>query len=387
MGYALSTAALTARGALRLAAKAAGPRLAGVGSSGGGTEESLAGGASLARAVGSANTPFISAIIPVYNAERCNRRYLIEALESVAAQTFRNFEVIVVDDGSTDSSVEIVEQFIASHTGLEIRLVRKANGGQSSARNLGAERAVGNWLAFLDQDDVWLPERLQTVVPYLGDNVDLVYTDADTINEDGEVELMGIHARHRAGGKQPKTSLSDCIYDDCFVMPGIMTVRKEMFTRIGGFDEHLSGYEDDDFFVRGVQAGRIGYVPVSTLRWRFYGGNYSRSHRMVDSRLHYWRKLLGEHARDGDDPVRARRLTLRFLEQFLSQCSLQLEEGDPLAADNLKAALTLLPFVGPVDRAAFSLVRWAWSARSPAARHARIWFLWGLESPAPRVQA
>ena len=383
MGYALSTMAMAARRALRAAAKPAGPPLAEGGSAGGATGGAVAGGAGMVRAAGSATMPFISAIIPVYNAERCNGGYLIEALESVAAQTFRNFEVIVVDDGSTDGSVELLEQFIASHPDLTIRLERKENGGQSSARNLGAELAAGEWLAFLDQDDIWLPDRLQTVVPYLNDSVDLVYTDADTINENGEVETLGIHARLGAGGKQPKTSLSDCMYGDCFVMPGVTTVRKEMFVRIGGFDERLSGYEDDDFFVRAVQAGRIGYVPVSTLRWRFYDGNYSRSHRMVESRLYYWRKMLREYARDGDDPVRARRLTLRFLGEFLSQCSLQLKEGDPLAVDNLRAALTLLPFVGPVDRAAFGLVRWAWSARSPAALHARVWFLSGLESAAP----
>lgn len=387
MGYALTTAAMATRGALRALANVAGPAPASSLLAEGRAEEAMMHSVVQARVDGSDGIPLISVIIPVFNAERSNPRYLIEALESVAAQTFRNFEMIVVDDGSTDGSVEMVEQFIASHAGLAIRLVRKENGGQSSARNLGAERAAGDWLAFLDQDDIWLPERPQTVVPYLGDSADLVYTDADMIDAKGEVKRARIHTRYGAGGRQPKTSVSDCIYADVYVMPGITTVRKEMFMQIGGFDECLSGYEDDDFFVRSVQAGRIGYVPVSTLKWRFYDSNYSRGHRMVDSRLYYWRKLLCDYAQEGSHPASTRRLTLRFLREFLAQCSSQLEEGDPLAADNLKAALTLLPFVGPVDRTAFRLVRWAWSTNSHAALHARSWFLRGLESPVLGVRS
>jgi hypothetical protein len=215
--------------------------------------------------------------------------------------------------------------------------------------------------------------------------VDLVYTDADTIDENGAIELRMIHGRHGAGGGHPKTTVADCIYRDCFVMPGIITVRKTLFLRIGGFDERLSGYEDDDLFVRAVQAGRVGYVPVSTLRWRFYGANYSFTHRMVDSRLYYWQKLLREQAKNGTDSERTRRITLRFLKEFLWQCSMKLEEGDPLASRNLTAALELLPYVSKIDRAAFRLSRWAWRRRSPMARQARLWFMRGLESAPPRA--
>jgi glycosyltransferase involved in cell wall biosynthesis len=90
------------------------------------------------------------------------------------------------------------------------------------------EHAAGDWLAFIDHDDAWLPERLQIVVPYLTDNVDLVYTDADTIDENGAIEIRGIHARHGAGGRHPKTTVADCIYRDCFLMPGIITVRGQV---------------------------------------------------------------------------------------------------------------------------------------------------------------
>ena len=164
-------------------------------------------------------------------------------------------------------------------------------------------------------------------------------------------------------------------------------MRKELFVRVDGFDERLSGYEDDDFFVRALQAGRIVYVPASTLRWRFYGSNYSSSRRMIDSRLYYWQKLLREHADSANDRGLARRITLRFLRECLSQCSMQLDEEAELASYNLDAALKLLPHAGLIDRVAFALTRWSWSRRGKLARQARLWFMRGLERADSGVSA
>lgn len=333
------------------------------------------------RCTDDAEPPLISVILPVFNALRWDADYLVEALRSVAAQTYGVFELIIVDDGSTDGSAAVVQQFIDEHPELAITFLRKENGGQSSARNLGAAHARGDWIAFLDQDDLWFPERLETVIPLLAPEVGLVYTDADTIDENGQLERAAIHMQHGAGGKQPKVCIEDALFEDVFVVPGVMTMRKDLFERIGGFDERLSGYEDDDLFLRTIQAGcRIDYVPVATLRWRMYGANYSRSRRMVDSRLYYWRKLVRDYADEGSDKTLARRITLRFFREFLTQCAMMLDEGGPLSADNLEAALELLPDLGAVDRGAFRLSEWAWRSRSRPAYYARWWFLRGLQS-------
>jgi glycosyltransferase involved in cell wall biosynthesis len=379
LGYTHATAMMSLAGAVKAARKIAGPLLP--------PAHEASKPASVAAAAAPAEpadpgTPLISVIMPVYNAQRASEHYLGDALGSVAAQTYRTFELIVVDDGSTDGTAAVVEKFIATHPDLSVTFLHKENGGQSSARNLGASHARGPWLAWLDQDDLWLPHRLQTVIPHLVEGVDLVYTDADTIDEDGTVVLTAIHTQHGAGGRQPKTCLEDGLYQDIFVMPGVTTMRKELFEQIGGFDEGLSGYEDDDLILRAVQAGTVGYVPVSTLRWRMYGANYSQTHRMVDSRLYYWRKLVREYTDGGRDKARARRITLRFVREFLTQCALRLEEGDSLADVNLEAVAELLPYLGAVDRAAFEATRWAWTRRSRAAFYARWWFLNGLETPA-----
>ena len=91
---------------------------------------------------------------------------------------------------------------------------------------------------------------------------------------------------------------------------------------------------------------------------------------------------MREYTDGGRHKARARRITLRFVPEFLTQCALHLEEGDSLADPNLQAVAELLPYLGTVDRAAFEVTRWAWTRRSRAAFYARWWFLNGLETPA-----
>lgn len=349
------------------------------------TAPAAAGEAAASPAAFQTGAPLVSVVIPVYNAERANGRFLTQALESVAGQTYQAFEIIVVDDGSTDGSAGVVERFIASHSNLAVRLISKDNGGQSSARNLGAQSARGEWLAFLDQDDLWVPTHLQVVRPHLIDGVGLVYTDADIIDENDAVRFDGIHARYGMGGHHPKTGLEDVLYEDICVMPGVMTIRRSLFEQLGGFDERLSGCEDDDLFLRAMQAGHIIYVPVATLKWRYYTDSYGLSRRMIDSRLVYWQKLIRDYADDGRDRVRARRISLRFLYVFLVEGATRLNDDRPLTADYLAAALELLPYVGPLDRASFALVEWAWRSHSRMGFYARTWFLHGLEPAQPKL--
>jgi glycosyltransferase involved in cell wall biosynthesis len=258
--------------------------------------------------------------------------------------------------------------------------VYKPNGGQSSARNFGAALARAPWLGFLDQDDEWTGDHLRTVLPHLVDAVDVVYTDADTIDEAGRLKDSGIHRNLGLGGGHPKASLDDTLFQDVFVMPGVTTIRRAFFEALGGFDERLSGYEDDDLFLRCLECGRLRYLPVSTLRWRIHDESASHSDRMIVSGLRYWEKLAARYATDERASSVDRRLALRFLRVFLSYASLQLAAGDPLFERNLAAADRLLPHLGAVDQAAYCVTRWAWRRKSFAARCARSWFLNGLAS-------
>src|ERR1035438_5349058 len=103
--------------------------------------------------------PFVSVVVPTFN----RSRQVQSALKSVLAQTYPEFEVIVVDDGSTDGTAEALQQFISQRggNGKPIRYFFQSNQGQSAARNKGIAEARGEWIAFLDSDDVWLPEKLE----------------------------------------------------------------------------------------------------------------------------------------------------------------------------------------------------------------------------------
>ena len=102
--------------------------------------------------------PFFSIIIPAYNLEN----YIAAALQSVLVQTFQDFEIIIVDDGSTDETVSIIQSFHDPR----IRLVSQVNGGVSRARNAGMKKAVGAYIAFLDGDDYWYPEHLELAADF-----------------------------------------------------------------------------------------------------------------------------------------------------------------------------------------------------------------------------
>jgi glycosyltransferase involved in cell wall biosynthesis len=262
-------------------------------------------------------------------------------------------------------------------------VLHQENGGQSSARNFGASHAAGDWLAFLDQDDRWKDHRLATVVQHLNGRADLVYTDADTIDQYGHPREQAIHRTLGLGCGHPPLDAAATLFRDVFVMPGVMTIRTEFYRSLGGFDPTLSGYEDDDLFVRAVHRGRVAYVPESTLEWRTeHGGNSSLTHRMVDSRVRYWRKLVRDFARDGADRPLTRRITTRFFLECLRQATMCLDRGDPLAAANVAAADGMASGLGPVDRLAYTTTRWAWRRSDRQAYLTRWWLLNGLQRTA-----
>ena len=228
--------------------------------------------------------PLVSLILPVFNAWSVNPDYLIESLESIHNQTYKNFELIMVDDGSTDDSAQLCFEFIAGHPDLTAHYYYRDNSGQSSARNFGARLSQGDYLCFMDQDDRGYENMLEVRISHLHVETDLLYTDADIIDTRGAVSLQGIHRNHGHGSPHPKKSLEDILFKDIVIMTGLMIIKKETFFRVKGFDEHLTGYEDDDLFLRIFEIGKIQYVPISTLQWRVYDSSCSRSDRMIRSR-------------------------------------------------------------------------------------------------------
>lgn len=200
--------------------------------------------------------PKVSVIIPTYN-----RAALISrALDSVLTQTFKDFDIVVIDDGSVDNTKEVIKPYLD-----RIRYIYQTNGGISAARNRGIQESTGQYIAFLDSDDYWAPEKLQYQVEILDRDpkVGIVYVRMPIVNEQGEVLGMkpnGISGRNfqellRVWGDLPTSS--------------VMT-RRECFERLGLFDEHLPPMEDIDMWIRIAHDYNLHEIEGKTLAyyWR-----------------------------------------------------------------------------------------------------------------------
>ena len=143
-------------------------------------------------------------------------------------------------------------------------------------------------------------------------------------------------------------------------MPGVMTVRRDLLQRVGGFDESLSGYEDDDLFLRLFLNGTVRYLPESTLKWRMHEENYGQSSRMVRSRPRYWEKLMAEHTAGGTDRRRVHGISRRFFREFLRQAAHQLRDGNPVFSENLATGKRIVPHLGLFDRLMFGYWMATW---------------------------
>lgn len=262
-----------------------------------------------ARAAGISRTrqPSIAAIIPLYNGEQ----WIGECLASVFAQTRPADEVIVVDDGSTDGSLERVREFAQSH---RLTVLHKENEGQSAARNYGVAHATADLVAFLDQDDVWYPPHLERLEReyrnHRGSSFGWVYSNLDRISSEGL--LVSRSFLNELGSAHPKRDVTSCLLQDMFILPSASLISRAAFEAVGGFDPRLSGYEDDDFFLRMFQAGYDGhYVDECLSQWRIHGASSSYSFRMARSRRVYAQKLIAAFP---DNP----RLNLHYVSDVIA---------------------------------------------------------------------
>jgi glycosyltransferase involved in cell wall biosynthesis len=200
----------------------------------------------------------VSVVIPAYNAATTIRR----ALESIFAQTFTDYEIVVVDDGSTDQTGAIVRQY-----GDRVLLVEQPNRGQATARNNGVRHSSGEFLAFLDADDQWLPRRLEmTVAALLADpDAALVYSDTIVVNEAGEQvprSLIGPECAHAPTMDEMLTRIWP-------ILPSTVLMRRAAFDRTGGFCEQLRGPEDIHFSLLAREQGHFIYLPDRLALYTF----------------------------------------------------------------------------------------------------------------------
>jgi len=198
--------------------------------------------------------------MPAYNAAAT----AAAAIASVLAQNYREFELIVVNDGSTDATAEVLGGYRD-----RITVIEQANAGAAAARNRGLRAARGSYIAFLDADDVWEPELLERLVPVLDSDPAcvLAYADLEVIDSNGNslhTSLIGEAAAHAP-------TLDEMLRRVWPIMPSAVVMRRNVLEAIGGFCAEFKGctYEDLYCWMRAREHGHFVYVPERLARWRF----------------------------------------------------------------------------------------------------------------------
>jgi len=238
--------------------------------------------------------PLVSVVIPAYNAEK----YIEEAINSVLNQTFQDFEVIVIDDGSQDSTKEKVLNYSDSR----IKYIYKENGGPSTARNAGIKNAKGEYIAFLDYDDIWMPQKLErqlakfSLEPDLG----LVYSWVQSINPDGSTRFVS----------EPENEgwvHNEIILDNFQHNGSIQLVKKECFEKAGYFDESLLNAQDWDMWIRLAKYYKFGVVKEILVRYRVRSDSLSKRHRRLNKAFI---RIMDKHLKDADKSVKRQKNNL-----------------------------------------------------------------------------
>lgn len=252
----------------------------------------------------------ISVIIGVYNAEK----YLAETIESVINQTFKDWELILVDDGSTDNSQKIAKEF--EEKDQRIKILEKENGGRASAINFGLKKAQGEYIAFLDADDLMPKERLEIEFKELEENkdIDFVYGDMERFWEDGKKEereaIQFDYPEQPLEIMKQNQNSSELIKPHLIYNPkpekgktiigGAVMIRKKIFDSGIEHDENLYNIEDNDLWLQVLGKGyKPKRIPKILLYYRQHANQKSRKEKEMLIATKYINKKLksGEYFR------------------------------------------------------------------------------------------
>ncbi|MGR3294293.1 MAG: glycosyltransferase family 2 protein [Candidatus Scalindua sp.] len=270
----------------------------------------------------------ISVVIPLYNAEK----YIGDTLESVLAQTYNVFEIIVVNDGSTDSSLDVVKKY------SDVTVISQENQGEAGARNKGVVLSKGDFIAFMDHDDLWVPDKLKIQMEYFENNpqVGLVYSQYTSFR-DGKILRT-----------RPQNGYSGWIFTKLLyksiIQASTVIVKRECLDVVGPYDEAFAFADEYDMFLRVSKKFQCGFVDKGLTRYRVHDTNSSKNVFLFDKEnLGVYKKIYDNFTDlDGKQKKilrkRIARYSMKVAEGLFSQG--KLEESK----EYQKEALNYLPF-------------------------------------------
>ena len=198
--------------------------------------------------------PKVSVVIPSYN----SAPFIKRTLASVLAQTFRDFEIIVSDDGSTDDTVNVVENFLKNNSSVPWKILKNPYKGPGAARNAGIMASSGEWIAFLDSDDLWFPHKLEKVMKYAKRNkrAQLITHSELCLFPDGSTKVFLYYKMYKKG-LDPFLNF----WRKNLLATSAVVLKKDIFKLSGYFDETLYNNQDYDLWLRVVQHTIPHYLP------------------------------------------------------------------------------------------------------------------------------
>ncbi len=289
-------------------------------------------------------SPRVSVVMAAYNAEQ----FIAATLDSVAHQSFDDFEILVIDDGSIDSTAEVVRHFAA--TDWRCRIITQENLGPSAARNNGVAGTSGEFIAFLDHDDLWQPDKIALQVALLDSRpeIDVAICYSAVLDEDG------CSLGWRLGGLADGNVYKEMIEWDMVSGGSVVMVRREKLNSVGVFDENLRYREDWDMWIRLSRCASFATVPRVLVGYTRRGQNSSREYeRMSREGMIVLERLITQ-----DPSISA--ATLRFCgarDLFAMACFCAMDENSALAWRYLAQSVSRTP--APLLR---SPRRWAFLA-------------------------
>ncbi len=215
----------------------------------------------------------VSVVVPVFNRES----YVRESIDSILAQTYKSVEIIAVNDGSTDDSLSVLEGY-RDQFPRQVVVIDQPNAGQVVARNNALAEAKGQYIAFLDSDDAWMPNKLERQIPLFRANVGLVYSAALNVGPDGtELDVDRCDPRVRGDAYLE-------LLQGNRMTGGSVVVTREALDRVGYFDPNLDAAENWDLWIRVSRQFELDFVEAPLVRYRKHPDNMSKDHgRMMNA--------------------------------------------------------------------------------------------------------
>lgn len=201
-----------------------------------------------------------SVVLPCYN----GARWISLAIESILAQTCKNFELVIIDDGSTDNSKKIIARYLSDE---RVRYVYQDSRGFSAAINRGIQSSVGPLIGFIGQDDLWVPNKLELQLEYLSKRKDVGLVCSNYYSVDSEERII-CNVRKSVPAFSPRQEVITRLFLNNFIAFETVLVKRECFDEVGFFDERMVGFSDHDMWLRLAGKFNIGHLGLSLVKKR-----------------------------------------------------------------------------------------------------------------------